>query len=264
MTGTGSHLTASKLKDIKNLNKILCFPRQPFYGLTSFARFIYNKEFTNALFKIKINQVSLFLAAKNQVLDPFLFPDPVEGDQRRAEGHGGESFPRQAVSDRCSYCQVKINRLEDGIAETDKISISRIMKMRKTLSHNLLLTELYNQLKFPVKPPGVYWKDFIRDQLSFELSFLKNHSFQTSKRESSPWLTVIMWRGIRTTQINTTTWPRLATNLRCLDTLNPWETLREPKWGNWAWTLWWCDDTHVEIWVLKSLRKLWFSCLEGR
>ena len=25
------------------------------------------------------------------------------------------------------------------------------MKMRKTLSHNLLLTELYNQLKFPVK-----------------------------------------------------------------------------------------------------------------
>ena len=97
-----------------------------------------------------------------------------------------------------------------------------------------------------------------------ELSFLKNHSFQTSKRESSPWLTVIMWRGIRTTQINTTTWPRLATNLRCLDTLNPWETLREPKWGNWAWTLWWCDDTHVEIWVLKSLRKLWFSCLEGR
>ena len=119
MTGTGSHLTASKLKDIKNLNKILCFPRQPFYGLTSFARFIYNKEFTNALFKIKINQVYLFLAAKNQVHNPLLFPDPVEGDQRRAEGHGGESFPRQAVSDRCSYCQVKLNRLKDGIAETN-------------------------------------------------------------------------------------------------------------------------------------------------
>ena len=29
------------------------------------------------------------------------------------------------------------------------------MKMRKTLSHNLLLTELYNQLKFPVKPPDL-------------------------------------------------------------------------------------------------------------
>lgn len=25
------------------------------------------------------------------------------------------------------------------------------MKMRKTLSHNLLVSELYNQLKFPVK-----------------------------------------------------------------------------------------------------------------
>ena len=41
--------------------------------MTSFARFIYNKEFTNALFKIKINQVYLFLAAKNQVHDPVLF-----------------------------------------------------------------------------------------------------------------------------------------------------------------------------------------------
>ena len=26
------------------------------------------------------------------------------------------------------------------------------MKMRKTLGHNLLVSEVYNQLKFPVKP----------------------------------------------------------------------------------------------------------------
>lgn len=36
-------------------------------------------------------------------------------------------------------------------------AIVRIMKMRKTLSHNLLITELYNQLKFPVKVPNLMY-----------------------------------------------------------------------------------------------------------
>ncbi|XP_046435950.1 cullin-3B-like [Neodiprion fabricii] len=34
-------------------------------------------------------------------------------------------------------------------------AIVRIMKMRKSMTHNLLMSELYNQLKFPVKPADV-------------------------------------------------------------------------------------------------------------
>lgn len=53
-------------------------------------------------------------------------------------------------------CQV-----EEQVSTTERVfqdrqyqidaAVVRIMKMRKTLSHNLLVSELYNQLKFPVK-----------------------------------------------------------------------------------------------------------------
>jgi len=80
-------------------------------------RFSYNKDFTNALFKIKINQIQL---------------KETNDEQKATE--------ERVFQDR----QYQIDA-----------AIVRIMKMRKTLSHNLLLSELYNQLKFPVKPPDL-------------------------------------------------------------------------------------------------------------
>jgi len=80
-------------------------------------KFAFNRDFTNALFKIKINQIQL---------------KETNDEQKATE--------ERVFQDR----QYQIDA-----------AIVRIMKMRKTLSHNLLLTELYNQLKFPVKPPDL-------------------------------------------------------------------------------------------------------------
>jgi len=53
------------------------------------------------------------------------------------------------------------HQVEEQVSTTERVfqdrqyqidaAVVRIMKMRKTLSHNLLVSELYNQLKFPVK-----------------------------------------------------------------------------------------------------------------
>lgn len=64
--------------------------------------------------------------------------------------------------------RIKINQIqmketqEENVSTTERVfqdrqyqvdaAIVRIMKTRKTLTHNLLISELYNQLKFPVKP----------------------------------------------------------------------------------------------------------------
>ncbi|XP_069493252.1 cullin-4A [Ambystoma mexicanum] len=77
-------------------------------------KFIINNDFKHKLFRIKINQIQMKETVEEQV-----------------------STTERVFQDR----QYQIDA-----------AIVRIMKMRKTLLHNLLVSELFNQLKFPVKP----------------------------------------------------------------------------------------------------------------
>nr|CAH7726315.1 unnamed protein product [Callosobruchus chinensis] len=77
-------------------------------------KFRFNNDFINKLFRIKINQIQMKETTEEQ-----------------------KATEERVFQDR----QYQIDA-----------AIVRIMKMRKTLSHNLLITELYLQLKFPVKP----------------------------------------------------------------------------------------------------------------
>jgi len=77
-------------------------------------KLIFNSQFSHPLFQIKINQVQL-----------------------KETNEENKATEERVFQDR----QYQIDA-----------AIVRIMKMRKTLSHNLLLTELYDHLKFPVKP----------------------------------------------------------------------------------------------------------------
>lgn len=77
-------------------------------------KFIFNGDFKHKLFRIKINQIQMKETVEEQV-----------------------STTERVFQDR----QYQIDA-----------AIVRIMKMRKILCHNLLVSELYNQLKFPVKP----------------------------------------------------------------------------------------------------------------
>ncbi|KAM8848810.1 cullin-4B [Synchiropus splendidus] len=77
-------------------------------------KFSCNEEFKHKLFRIKINQIQMKETVEEQA-----------------------STTERVFQDR----QYQIDA-----------AIVRIMKMRKTLTHNLLMSEVYNQLKFPVKP----------------------------------------------------------------------------------------------------------------
>ncbi|XP_063793295.1 cullin-4B [Pseudophryne corroboree] len=77
-------------------------------------KFTFNDDFRHQLFRIRINQIQMKETVEEQA-----------------------STTERVFQDR----QYQIDA-----------AIVRIMKMRKTLSHNLLVSEVYNQLKFPVKP----------------------------------------------------------------------------------------------------------------
>lgn len=85
-------------------------------------RFLFNSDFRNRLFRIKINQIQMRETQEEQ-----------------------SSTQERVFQDR----QYQIDA-----------AVVRIMKTRKTLTHNLLITELYDQLKFPVK---VSWLGILPD-----------------------------------------------------------------------------------------------------
>ena len=89
-------------------------------------RFLFYREFRNSLVRIKINAIQL--------------KETVEEQQDTTE---------RVFQDR----QYQVDA-----------AIVRIMKTRKTLSHTLLISELFEQLKFPVKvsAAALRWSDVVR------------------------------------------------------------------------------------------------------
>ena len=80
-------------------------------------KFFFEDQFKQPLFRIKINSIQM----------------------READGEN-ERTSERVVQDR----QYQVDA-----------AIVRIMKARKTLSHALLMSELFTQVKFPVTPPDV-------------------------------------------------------------------------------------------------------------
>ena len=89
-------------------------------------------------------------------------------------------------------------------------AIVRIMKMRKTLSHNMLIAELYNQLKFPVKvttlfiPSCSYWNLKLRKyefvfvlqpaDLKKRIESLIDRDYMERDRENTNQYNYVAWR----------------------------------------------------------------------
>eukprot|EP00854_Cymbomonas_tetramitiformis_P000968 gene968-1486_t len=107
--------------------------------------FIFNDDFTEKLFRIKVNQIQMKESLEeNQATTESVFQ--VYNPQPEVYPPQPEVYPPQP--------EVYTPQPEDRQYQIDA-AIVRIMKTRKTLSHTLLISEMYNQLKFPVKPPDL-------------------------------------------------------------------------------------------------------------
>lgn len=110
-------------------------------------RFNFNNDFKHKLFRIKINQIQM----KETV-----------GKHTHCSSCSSVTSARRSLN--ANPCATLCVQVEEQVSTTERVfqdrqyqidaAVVRIMKMRKTLSHNLLVSELYNQLKFPVKVGG--------------------------------------------------------------------------------------------------------------
>ncbi|KAH8291276.1 hypothetical protein KR054_010269 [Drosophila jambulina] len=98
-------------------------------------QFDFNNEFTNKLFRIKINQIQMKETVSVHYYNKLVLLS-------KTFSYIFQNEEQKATEERV---------FQDRQYQIDA-AIVRIMKMRKTLSHNLLITELFNQLTFPVKP----------------------------------------------------------------------------------------------------------------
>lgn len=105
-------------------------------------KFSCNDDFKHKLFRIKINQIQMKETVKVLSCSRFLTSRPFE-----VLGIYFDWLFFSQVEEQASTTE---RVFQDRQYQIDA-AIVRIMKMRKTLSHNLLMSEVYNQLKFPVK-----------------------------------------------------------------------------------------------------------------
>lgn len=105
-------------------------------------KFSCNDDFKHKLFRIKINQIQMKETVKALCCSRFLTSSSFE-----VLGIYFDWLFFSQVEEQASTTE---RVFQDRQYQIDA-AIVRIMKMRKTLSHNLLMSEVYNQLKFPVK-----------------------------------------------------------------------------------------------------------------